>query len=862
MQQSEVWLCKSITAAFGSNYICYTYKDLNRAFFNGNGYRQTISEALDSRNKSFSNLMLHHIIDLIKGPVSYSEQKLRFIHYACIAMGIPLMHVLFFCDECYEHQIKLSFEKKLKVEKLALYVYKYLILRNYMTVIGGTFAHALFHNVAHTTKNTHFFIPYDRILMNDVLKDLTAKIKFKEKESSYEETNSDKFGLIKLKIGKRTISIFFVKEFHSKDKYKFVRHVLNNFVSEKKFCVTEWRNIESGDNFERPQIHFTVYIRGKLHPNVETFVRIACRSTMLISNKPERGRHVKYFNAIKQVYQNNFRLHSLYAAITIINTQREEIGNFESKFIKYEITNYDDKRDMITIILETPCLAEYRSAIKLERSVVAYTKGTIIGNNVTKLGNFLAVYNAFIIKYCRETKNEKVIAFDYEIIKSRESQPKKQSPFEVNEPVYKIIDRLTKNRSLNLDFHHEIENRKSEYTQSAFNDKIKNKLSINYDMDSKKDNVFAVFTGIVVHTRLFVTKPICKAKIINKPLVRFINKHKTMTCSYYKELSDRRKGFPQDVKVNFNLQGADFFIRSKLLAVYDNLHDKIIFGGKTQQIKVSNQCAHIRGIHHGILNAHNFRDKLLKSVNCFKIPSFPGLRLVDESQTTDKPRDNLIHRETVLTRIHKTHDMIENINRLTSQIYPHSERDEILHKAIYNIESNLKFVLHGTLLGILKMYYLYYGEEGLEEIFNALWINQYIVAQNGLSSRAPMCHEIKETTAIKTTSIKTAKTKKGDQNPYPPIVFDPELFQELVGLFNDIAVDTILSPKLWKKRGAFNYITVLMQAPTKIVYGPLGKRIVFALYELLHKRGGRELFPDCYKFLDVYKNRIENKIQD
>lgn len=847
----EAWLCKSISTSFGCNYFCYTYKDLDRVFFKFKGYDQTLREALNVYNTSYSNRLLHHLADLIKGPIVYDEITLRHIYYACIAMRIPLMHLLVLCDKCFEHQEKKQYNS-ICIDPVTLFTYNYLLDKDKRTVIAGEFVRSLYFNKKNTTI-TNIFLPFDTNIALSITTDLLDKLTKKSRHTISCSNNRELSAFEIRKDDKPLIVIILVKDFNCNDKYKFVRYLLNDLIRENEFryCVFDWKSTET-----REYIHFTKYIDRKIHPNVASFVRLVCRSMMCITDKPVKDHHTKYFNALKNVYQNNYRLYSLYAALAEICVKRERVGNFACKTNRVKLRNYDDKREIISVFLEAPCMSEFKSSIKVERSLKAYTSGFIIGTNSVKLGNFLAVYNAFMIQIVR--RETCTIHFEYDVINLTQRQYQnhfRQPLFKSNVTERDILERLTRKpkerSSPQLDKTTECV--QAEYNQEAYNKRIKDKLFIDYHMNSEKNKVFAVFTGIVMHATIFVTGPICKAKIINKPLVRFINKHKTMTCSYYKELSEKRKAFPQDVKINFNFQGTDYFIRSKLLSTYDRLYDVCTFSEKFNPLKVSNQCAHIRGIHYGVLNVHNYRDRLLSQINCFKIPSFPGLRLVNPNQI-DRPMDNLIHRETVLTRIHKTHNMIDNIDKLISTIYPYCERVQELHDVVYGVESELKFVLHGTILGILKMYFLYHGKEELIDSFiNLLWINQFIVAQNGSTCRAPMCHGIKETSAIKNTSIKTAKIKSNE--PHPPVINDPELFKKIIPVFKDLAVGS-LSPKLWKRRGAFNYISVLMQSPTRVVYGKTGKRLISALYDLLYGNGGRDAFPDCFKLLDVYEESL------
>ena len=934
-RETETWLCKTITSAFRSNYYCYTFKDLNRAFLNGRGYQQTIEDAMNVDNDTYSNKLLHCLVDLIKGPIVYSETILRGIRYACASLGIPLMHLLYFCDKCFEHtetihcsgrniralgfQPKHSFLTKYFIKLLRLY--RYLTHRSPITLVAGRFVRELYNymknnnNGSETTcQAAKIYVPYDLSLSLIILNDLSKTFKVICNDfhlyrliEIYCKHNFENFEHCDL-----FATIYMIKDNEvqecSNDKHKVGRLIINKHIENinDKFCITDIFNKDIDDDTVIDNFSINV-IRWKedvLHPNVSMFAKLACRPSMFINDKPvkEDKERVNYFNSLKRIYQKNFKISSLHSALFLVSHKREKIGNFVCKSNYVHINDYNERKEMIDNILQAPCLLEYKQSINLERSLIAYNKGVVTCNNRTKLGNFLAIYNAFIIRHDTGTENNsKTIHFEYDLMRTTFKQKTcQQNLYLPYESSGYILGKLTRSWStasgldVKKDSSFVVKTGKEEYTQMCYNEKIKSRLSINYDMDSRHEKVLAVFTGIVVHATLNVTGPICKAKIINKPLVRFINKHKTMTCSYYKELL--QTGFPQEVKVNFNFQGTDFFIRSKVLSIYDKLFDVMVDAGKSVYITVSNQCAHIRSLHYGIMDSFSYRNKMLKNkLNCFKIPSFPGLRLVDENQTLERPRDNIIHRETVLTRVHKTHDMIENIRKLKEEIYPFTERDEVLHELAYEVESNLKLVLNGTLLGILKMFYLYYrnfndnefndNKNSIIHLFtNTLWINQYMIAQNGSLCRTPMCHEIKETTAIENTSIKTAKIKKKRQNitgnygnnfcydnggrrvqkeeaneeqePFPPVVYDPELYTELSCIFKDMAIG-ILTPKLWKKKGAFNYLAVLTQAPTRIVYGEVGQKMIRNLYTLLNERGGRKSFPDCYRLLDVYKRKLQ-----
>lgn len=483
--------------------------------------------------------------------------------------------------------------------------------------------------------------------------------------------------------------------------------------------------------------------------------------------------------------------------------------------------------------------------IVLDRSSTHYENGYISG---LKLGDFLAIYNATVLLLNRP---ELVIPFRYtiqpDVDASASASATAAAPIDPRQELAKLV-------CGNLYFVMMMPPRNDaqipSFSETDYARLIKKRLDIAYNMTSLERKVVATYTGLVMHGTVYTVRSICEANIINKPLAGHVKKIKTSTASFYKEFVA-----PGPVKINLNLQGGggDFFIRGQFLSLYTQLAGRCLFTKLKTEIRVSNQCAHIRGLQYAMMNIHTFRSKLITHKNVVKMPSFPGLRLLDPDEPVTRPRDNIIHREAVLCRIHKSHDMVQNINLLADQLYPVCERLETLHDAIFEIEHHYNSVLNYNVLGLIKMCFLFFGETLLKRLFiDGMWIDSHIIAQNGETSRAPMCHEIRETSAIKNTSIKSVSRNLQEQ---PPIVNDPDLLSTLTSTFGDVAAGP-MNPKIWKKRGAFNYISVLMQAPTKAVNSPTtGQVMVDALIDLLNANGGRDQFPDTLKLLSIYRDR-------
>lgn len=581
--------------------------------------------------------------------------------------------------------------------------------------------------------------------------------------------------------------------------------------------------------------------------------------------------YVIEFNLLKAQYEGNAELYLHYATVLRALKQQQKAGNFVCQTYRVEFKGAEIETRLKEVLM-APCMTPlFTQDVKIHKSYQQYKAGFIESTNRTKLGNFLAVYNRYLVliglaeRCCVEFEyNFTPVALIVTSSGRREgsnrnrpgsSSSRRYQPQQVEDIVRSMVTqpivRCDKYLGLPPSAHH-----LPKYTLKDYQHLVQKHLNINFDLDNKKEGVFSIYTGIVVHANLMIKGSIRTEKIINKPLVRYICKQRTMTCSYYKEVNDFSW-----VKFNFNCQGEEFFIRGKLLVVYAKIRDVCDFSRSNDKLVISNQCGHIRGLNSGVINVHSYRTRMLyNEVNCFKVPSFPAIKLVDETQT-NQSRDNLIHREAVLARIHKSHSMLDNITMIKNKMYPHCERIQEIHDLVYAVESRLRLVLIGPLLGILKMYYLYYSNNSsndesatasiIRTFVHRLWIDQYVIAQNGSNGRAPMCHRIKDTTAIKCTSIKTVKCA-AKQQPQPPIVDDPQLLTLVADLFEDVAVGA-LTPRLWKGRGAFSYLNVLIQAPTKTVYGETGRQFVQALYQMIDKHGGRDQFPDSYKLLDIYQ---------
>lgn len=582
----------------------------------------------------------------------------------------------------------------------------------------------------------------------------------------------------------------------------------------------------------------------------------------VVASKPDPN--VLEFNILKAQYQGNSQLQSHNATIFYALKQCRD-KKFTTTQNRILFTLFDEVSTYMRIMLECQLMTSFRSHIKITRSYEHYTMGYVESTHSSSkcmLGNFAAVYNVYMIKMGKESMCLDLGEYTVDKVKPKQT-PRVNNVFKQMNDVELAIRRIVKGTKNKICFDNDEGGKplftKPNYTYAKYKEKVKKHLDINFDLDNKAERVFSIYTGIVLHANLLIVGDIKKEKIIYKPLARFISTHKTMTCSYYKEIKKERFNW---VKFNLNCQGEEFFIRCKLLTVHDKIKNECDFANSKAKLFISNQCGYIHGLHVGVMNVHHYRTKLLKEVNCFKIQSFPAIEVVDEVQTT-KSRDNIIHRETVLTRIHKTHSMIDNMKFLKKHIFPHCERIDDLQEIVYNVESYLRLILNGPLMGILKMMYLHeYDIDGqggdndkklksnLVNIFTKyLWIDRYIIAQNDKKTLAPMCYRFKECAAIKSTSIKTRKNRFIDP---PPVVDDRELLTTIASLFDDTAVG-ILTPRLWKGRGAFSFLDVLILAPTKTVYGKTGKRLVVDLYKLLKKHGGKKLFPDCYKLLRAYK---------
>ena len=382
-------------------------------------------------------------------------------------------------------------------------------------------------------------------------------------------------------------------------------------------------------------------------------------------------------------------------------------------------------------------------------------------------------------------------------------------------------------------------------------------MGLQQNIEHNGVKVFAEYTGNVVHIKTLVNDSPCKYHIINKPLVNFISKHKRETSSYYTQILAPIKFIPKSIKINCNFQGGDFLIRSKLTGLRCRLKNVRVSESSINQnndIKISNKCVVAPGILSGVINSHSFRNKsFLKINNAIKIPSFPGVHLIGITDKNKGDKNNILHRETVLIRINKDHDIRKNIEEVSSTIKPFIEQIDELHDLIYNIESETRTVLKNYILGVVKtMYFNNVDTDALKNLFiKRIFLNDHIIAQNGIDSYGFMCHSLKDSSALKNTSIKTLNYVTGYQ---PPQVVYTDNLKRLNKMFPDFALTNDSKPRLRKKRGNFSVIMELAQAPTRIINNHIGRNFAQIIKNKLLDKGGYDLFPDSMMVIDIILN--------
>lgn len=205
----------------------------------------------------------------------------------------------------------------------------------------------------------------------------------------------------------------------------------------------------------------------------------------------------------------------------------------------------------------------------------------------------------------------------------------------------------------------------------------------------------------------------------------------------------------------------------------------------------------------------------------------------------------------MLVRINKAHDMRDNIEELNRVIGPHVERIRELHDLVYRIESKTRTTLKNYVLGVAKTMY-FEGVLPVDEIVRLfaerVFLNDHVVAQNGIDSFGFMCHSLKDTSALKTTSIKTTNRAVG--YPPPQVEYTDKL-KLLNETFPDFALTSDAKPRLRKTRGNFSAVMELAQAPTRVVNGPVGKRFAESVRRKLVSLGGYDSFADSMTVIDT-----------
>lgn len=479
-------------------------------------------------------------------------------------------------------------------------------------------------------------------------------------------------------------------------------------------------------------------------PNVSMFVKVACNYHLHIPSAKKISGYMKQFNKFKATIETTIDDAELDMYIAI--RKCEKAGTFTAKQSVYYFNRFDEVSDTlyltINMLFEYYNNKEYVHRVSISRRLRDYRTGKIKCCNTKVLGTILAVFNSYTLS---SSDNNNVIGFDYTFTPNNKRSGGAYYCDYTNKPDV-LMHHLLHGRQRRLNITPPCCNDKNLYDIKEYKRMVYDILSLDPETDNKNERAFSLFSGIVLHMTTNVSKnvPISTVTTINKPLVRFVDKYKTMTCSYYKEI--KKSVFNNNrVKFNFNLQGGEFIIRSRLMCTYNkikyacNLNKSELY----DKPNISNLCGYIRGLNAGIINVHTFRDRMLKNNGyCMKIRSFPAIKLIDTSKSF--LRNNIIQRESVLPRTHKTDKVMDNIEHVARNMYPHCERDQELHDLIYDVESWHGNALYGPILGMLKMAYLEQKNNLVKTFTEKMWINQYIIAQNKNNGRNHMCHYYKD----------------------------------------------------------------------------------------------------------------------
>ena len=609
--------------------------------------------------------------------------------------------------------------------------------------------------------------------------------------------------------------------------FEFAKRELVHRIPEETNVICEFNNET-----------FRVYkSKTEDHHNVKAFVEWAGESTGHLLEKPRP--EVERFNVLIEPYQSRYEAASVNGAVYDACARQNRAGKFRATT---SIVYFDDFEVASEILNYVKKVGNYKVTIERESATIGYMHGVDAGNT-------MAAYNLFALEAGKPT-----IRFEYELTKERRvntANPPINRFWDLNALVTRQKRKAHSGKPVPL-----FEGPST--SQDRYDELLRDKLGVKQRLEHEGEKVFAEYTGNVVHIKTLVTDSPCKYHIINKPLVNFISKHKRETSSYYTQILAPVKFVPKPIKINCNFQGGEFLIRSKLAGLRCRLGRVCASDASSNQeddVKISNQCIVAPGLMSGVINSHSFRNRTyMKSSNALKIPSFPGVHLIGLPEKESGDKNNILHRETMLVRMNKAHDMRDNIEELNRVIEPHVERIAELHDLVYRIESKTRKTLQNYVLGVVKTMYFDNGDvDEITRLFvERVFLNDHVVAQNGIDSFGFMCHSLKDTSALKNTSIKTTNRTIG--YPPPQVEYTDKL-KLLNETFPDFALTSDAKPRLRKKRGNFSAVMELAQAPTRVVNGPVGTRFAESVRKKLVSLGGYDSFADSMTVIDTILGR-------
>lgn len=395
-----------------------------------------------------------------------------------------------------------------------------------------------------------------------------------------------------------------------------------------------------------------------------------------------------------------------------------------------------------------------------------------------------------------------------------------------------------------------ISTKKSSFTYDTYNHVLVNYFKLpDCCIDIKEKKTLLHNNVVVLHVPIDTRYELMGNNVpLNKPLVRPIFKQKNMTGSYYKSIHDDPLYYSL-ITYNFNIQcTTSIKIRTHMLQMTEKYYN-YFYLSHSNQLSISNICTSSSALHDGIIDTLSYRGNLLRKYdNYFKVPSFPAMIRYD---SIDKTKTTLLHRDTVLTRIHVDYSIKKTMVPIIDEILSCTEMLPFFVNLIYEIEGGItKEMLHYRILGLAKLLLLKYYELGDEAVKNIvsyfnqkLLISRFIIAQYDQYTIAPQFIDIKKFDALSNTSIRNKKCNN--------IIRKKQMFLECKKKFPDAGLNP-KQRKLWQKRGRFSFLDVILFSSNKTFYNARIGEMKERLKSILMQEGGRKKFSESLRTLDLF----------